>query len=934
VRGFNLFAAFIGMAMIAVAVGYSMYAQQAKVQRINEIATEIVRLDTAGVSEVIKSDVYNTILSKIRDEFQDYFENTVLEPPPDAWESRERFKEWFENEFAQSEPTTYWVADRMMVELQAYTATQIFGEDYEVSVIGNVKATANALKGAVRAKIQPDGTFVYIIDTTKMAPEAYGNLPKIMVRKHGEVSGFTTDIVLPRGLWMIPVPLRIMKAYDVAKEARDYIHDRKKYQEVALAMGHCDQENLAVCDVFQLGERSVKPLSFEKIRGLTVYSNREKGARGLLLAPCTYQNINYLKVFESTGTEIEDVQREIKKILEHRKKELEEQLQEIQEDELRERIQEEIYVVSQAIADLESRISAEVLRDGPCRGDKKILFPLLDAVYLGLTREVILESGVSSLYDETGVQLVKGLDNFSVRPDTEQYREFETAKIVRRRAINLLKIICEEVVGPVDIILQILGFEGGLCGRLAEGTGSVGTISLDGCTISGSAYCVAPEKYAYIVSWGDPNEKYRIDPDRPATFHFRIVEGDVGYVNILKGLETAAKKINVGSVNEGEQEKRKREICAETWNNAKEALPKLVAGCLQQYVQTAIECAPRASNEIKTYILTGIPPDLQEYCQNCGPNCEDSKCMPEKDPVKAMEGVCKRLEEHRDVVPEIPGVFRNGGSGLPDMLCAPAEGLSESTKKCLEKSGVDTSGNTVCTPLPIMEKCFSKEEKQRYARTLLSEWGRKVKEDLWYCDPYTEGLWKGIQNVVNTAIDRLNSLTSEICQRLGIKPTTDIVNEICRDDVSITDAVKTIAVGPAFAIACTSSAEYGKMSAKAMVSEYNHIYHKHIVPLIHRVKQSGGWGACTLEDDVELNAFIQAFSEPEELDLEGGQALRVGGNCHPDHLLDQAFQIADMRARSISCKIEGPSSQVLFETTWVHIGSDIYATCSVGEPRP
>ncbi|MDN5367214.1 MAG: hypothetical protein PWQ11_625 [Candidatus Diapherotrites archaeon] len=75
---------------------------------------------------------------------------------------------------------------------------------------------------------------------------------------------------------------------------------------------------------------------------------------------------------------------------------------------------------------------------------------------------------------------------------------------------------------------------------------------------------------------------------------------------------------------------------------------------------------------------------------------------------------------------------------------------------------------------------------------------------------------------------------------------------------------------------------------------------------------------------------MQAFSEPETTE----QGISTGGNCHPQHILDQATQIAEMRRKSVHCDVEGPKDQTLFETTWMHIGSEIYATCSVGEPRP
>ncbi|HID09446.1 TPA: hypothetical protein EYP13_04400, partial [Candidatus Micrarchaeota archaeon] len=405
----------------------------------------------------------------------------------------------------------------------------------------------------------------------------------------------------------------------------------------------------------------------------------------------------------------------------------------------------------------------------------------------------------------------------------------------------------------LNIILQIAGFKGGVCNQLAEKTGSLGTVSFDSCKVSGSAYCVAPTRYSYVVTWSDPDEDYRIDPERPATFHFRVVEGEVPYVDTLKALEEGAESIKIGEEQDDKQRERRESICTDTWNNAKDLFPKLIGGCLQQYVSTALHCAGVEGN-VKAYILTGIPPELQDTCQNCVDDCPE-ECKVEEDPGERMEGICRRLDEKQDTVPEIPGVFRNAKSILPAKVPVSLENLSGETIDCLKRKGVHIPDDAeeVYVRASEVRECFTDNEKELYANAVADLWEERTKDDAWYCDPYTESVWNDIPGagfikeklggVFDSIAKKLSGIVDEACRAAGLERIADITNTACGDKESIKDAAKAVAFNPMLALACTSNAEFGKWSAKALVAEYNHIYHTHIAHLIGQIGNNG-WGEC------------------------------------------------------------------------------------------
>jgi len=839
VRGFNLFAAFLGVAMIAIAAGYAIYTQQAKTQRMDTIMVETVRFDTAGVSATIKSDVYNTILLKIRQEFQDFFANAVITPPRWAWSSEDAFINWFETNFAQSDTLTEWIADRMMAELQSYTAVPVFGEEYEISVVGSRDSTAEALKSASYAKIMPDGTFVYVIDTTSMSPEMYQKLPKIVVRKRGDVSGATTDIVLPRGKWEIPVRLRILQAYRVARDAKEQM-DGGDYKDLALAVGHCSTENLAVCDAFKIEGSRIEPLTRDRaeFERLSVSSRDDADVPANILSPCTYQYMDYITLLQRMNVPWTDFKEAMKRILQDELQILQGLREQAQDEETRKRIDEEIEKIQAALQDIDSDAAREELERGPCRGDYDIIFPLLNAVALG--KSFALIPRLQSLHDEEGRPLVRDISNFRVSPDPGAYKRYETAKIVRRTAINLAEIVCEEVAGPLNFVLALLGL-GDICGETAKKTSTSPTvISFDACKISGSVYCAAPTRYSYIVTWSDPSDRYRINPDVPATFHFRVVEGEVPYTATLKAVENIVKEITVtGTKNNADEE----EVSKEILSNARRYLPGIIEGCVKQYTQVELRCRGNLPEKDVTYILTGYTPQNLEVC---GTNCQ---------PKDSLKEICQRLKEYNDTI-TIPGVYKHRNA---------------------------------------------------------TDWAKIIagSEDTVYCDKYIAP-----GSSVVDVLQKINNYFSGITEMAKAKLCPDTQNP------SLDDIVKAGIFGPA----CWADNTAGASETEAIIGEYNYMYERYIRWEVEAARN--GLGMCD-SNDPQLQAFIQAFSPPRK-EKSGDVEIVTGGSCHPQHVFDQAVSIARMRLNSIKCNVSPPQAKqyVLLETTWMHIGSEIYASCN------
>lgn len=919
-RGFNLFAAFLGVAMIAIAVGYSMYAQQEKSARSDLMVQELVRFDTAGVAEVIKSDVYNTLLAKIRQDFQEYFESTPLDPPEDVWSSEEAFVDWFEHDFARSESMTYWIADRMMSELKSIAASTMFGEEYEISVIGNTKATAGALKDAVSAKILEDGTFIYVIDTEKMPPEAYDNLPKIMVKKRGETAGFTTDVVLPRGKWTLPVPLRVTEAYRVARETREYIESTGKQKYLALAAGHCDQDNLAICDAFVLDGTKLKPMTvnesyFEDKTPVSSLENSE-GPKGLIISPCKKQQIDYTKIVKETGMGWDDFTNMLKEQIQREIQYVEEALENTEDPNKVESLQKYHQELLDALEQIRSGEATEQFKSMPCEDSLEGITPILNAVSASLTKDTLVNR-VADLRDSRGEALADSTDNFRILPDIESYKRYETGKVVRRTAVNVLKIICEEAGGGiVNILCMFAGIPENkcLCGQISGAAGSYGTISFDTCNISDSVYCVAPERISFVVVWSDPNENYRLDKERPATFMFRVSLGENPYKETLEALEQAAEEIKIGQSDDASVREERKEICQETVSNMASVLPQLTEGCIQQYASTLIKCSGTDEGTLN-YILTGIPESLQETCAQCsGEDCPEG-CRIDGDP---LEGICKRLDEKK--FKSIPGLYR--GEGLPEFACVASTDLTEDQKNCLQQQGVYTNGETVCFGEGAANACGMGDI---YRANVVESWLSTVGDDPWFCDPYVQGsLTDAIKKAVEKVMDKVNAFTQTLCQVAGVKNISDVITN-CDGERSIKDIVKSFSP---LGLACSNTQQYGAYRADELSAEYNYLYYEHFWPTIQEISRQG-WGICS-PDSPEIQALVQAFSEPKTTE----QGISTGGNCHPQHILDQATQIAEMRRKSVHCDVEGPKDQTLFETTWMHIGSEIYATCSVGEPRP
>ncbi len=850
VRGFNLFAAFLGVAMIAIAVGYSMYVHSVQMDKSQTMQEELVRFDTAGVAEAIKSDVYNTILSRLQRDFQYILAHNVIDPPQSVWEGGEgAFKSWFERDYAQSEALTYTVADRMMAELQAYSASQVFGQGYDVSIVGSVDATAGALRGNTRAEILPNGTFAYVIDTEHMSPKAYSKLPKIVVRKMGSTSGVVTSIVLPRGVWTIPINLRIMDGFRVADRVYWYMKNSGAYQRFALAEGHCRQDNLAVCDVFQLRGSEAVPLTRPrgKFRDLSVSSLDSADVKASLVSPCTQQSVNYLTLVKNTGIDKDRFAKAIITLLEQEKEELQRAMNDADESTAKK--------IADAITNIDNEIAKinagkyDELKDVPCGDDYESLSPLLNVAGITITENALLRSGVAALRDpQVHDQLVTGIKDLRITPDIADYNRFETAKIVSRTAINPLQIICSEVTSlpgaVLKLLLSILGYNANTdpCTKI----GTHGMISFDECKISNSVYCVAPKEYAYIVTWWDHNPHFRVDPSSTPQFNFKITFGKIPYVSRLEALQRVAEQIRIAPESKQERQEQAKKITMDALATASQFLPGMIDSCMKQYATVELRCRSGMSDANITYILTGIPPAYQKGCESG--TMGGNMCNAKDD----LKSICRRLNEDKYKNVEIPGLFKHRGT--------------------LNVTGGD-----------------------------------------YYCDRYLgiRGALTRIQDVGN----KLWSIASRITCPSSFDPKK----------WSAGDAAKAILFGAQ----CLGMSASQAKEALGWIGEYNSIYHRAIEAEVEAAEKTGVLGRCSIAKDPELNAFIQAFSEPKMREV-GGIEIPEGGTCHPDHVLDQALSMARMRAASIRCNIVPPNAkaQVLQEITWLHIGQEIYASCN------
>ncbi|GEM_PF-5672121 len=618
-RGFNLFAAFIGTAMLLIAIGFSIYANQQRINRSNQIALNLVTYDTRGVATVIKADAYNTVLNTLRKNFQAFFSSTTITVPSNYLGSCDLAEKWFERDFAQTDQFASWVADQMVLALQKYGTANIYGSQYTISVIVNKEKLTEAIKRASEINMNRDGTFTYIIDTSKLSEKDYLSLPKIMVSEElgSGVTGSTTDVVLPRGKWAVHIPLRVGTALCYASTVYNYLKDKKDL--VALAVGHCYKKNPALCGVFTGSGKLLFPRMSGDLSGVVIRSTESKEPiRGSIVDACQYQRIEFLKGENLTpnyssaaaeGVEISngDVVTAITNALQSLEGYYEillsasgEAAQGIDKEAVQEKL-DEIKSCLGAVSncsDTQCKIKAITgdacsdivgeLQWTPCSGS-----PDSAGIYLAVV-DSALQRNLQENLQSAGV---------TISPDLENYERIETAAEVSRTGINILEIVCQELTGTasaaasvVNIVLKLLGIGEELptnfctsnnktVNQLFEHT----TVSYGPCTVSNYVYCFAPKTYSTIVNWADPDKKYWIDKSYPPSYHIRIIFGqDTPPVTT----NAKAMKDKVEGLSLTAQDKNKDFTC-KVYGNLKQNLPQYTEStlysCLANYTYAYVQ---------------------------------------------------------------------------------------------------------------------------------------------------------------------------------------------------------------------------------------------------------------------------------------------------------------------------------------------------------
>ena len=247
VRGFNLFAAFLGVVMLAISIGLSAFTFSKESATISEISTQITHESAESVADLIRQDAHNTVVESVRRGFQNFLAHNDLDPPADVWKGEEAFKEWFSEEFVRSDRLTRFLADYIAEELLLYQNIPLKG--HTVRVVVNKQGLSEALAKGASVEFREDGTFVFVYDTSLLEAKDMAKLPTIVV------DGSETVSVFPPGRWMIPIPLRILEAYRHARSFRERV--RRNINEFKILFGSCDLDASPACGVY---EWRMKPL--------------------------------------------------------------------------------------------------------------------------------------------------------------------------------------------------------------------------------------------------------------------------------------------------------------------------------------------------------------------------------------------------------------------------------------------------------------------------------------------------------------------------------------------------------------------------------------------------------------------------------------------------------------------------------------------------
>ncbi|NPA76424.1 MAG: hypothetical protein GXN93_01570 [Candidatus Diapherotrites archaeon] len=453
-RGFNLFSIFVGITMIAIAMGFAVYAYQSQQHRLELIAPRSFAYQTSAVADFVRDDAMATLTVRMRRELQNFFATQILTPPPDTWNNLATFNEWFQNDLAQSKTFTSWFAHRLAFELQTYQNIQI--GDYAISIDADEKQMATAISHGSKFIILPDGTFAYVLDTEDLSPSDYAALPKVVLTKGFQQSEFP---IFPRKKWSVYVPLRIDKAYLVAKNAREAV--LANIDQYKLAIGAC-QKDCPMCAVYDMQgitpERiypspdKVKSCFLSTEKYLPGDKKKEPIQLGSVQHTCTnqYLDLNWAK----TVLNVPD------------------------------------WVVNTTI---------------PCFTGEKSNQYHIDEKAFALYN--ILEYRLAQQAQRLG-------KNVRIDLDPASFQTYKTMRVCSQTAISLSAFVSSQMPG-MDWILKKIGSATGM-DLLAKGI-----IGLTPCQKEGYLSCSAPTNFTIVVTWTDPDLNYSVE-NSPATYHFRI----------------------------------------------------------------------------------------------------------------------------------------------------------------------------------------------------------------------------------------------------------------------------------------------------------------------------------------------------------------------------------------------------------------------------
>ncbi len=462
-RGFNLFSVFVGISMIAIAVAFSVYVSKYQINTEKTIAPKIFGYETASVADFVRDDATATLTNRIRQEFQEFFATQVLWPPQEsyynnAYQNEDVFKNWFENRLAKTNVFTSWFAHRLALELQKYQNLRV--GDYAISISANEEQMQKAIADGSTFKILNDGTFVYILDTTKISDDEYRSLPRLVLRKGFSQVEFP---VLPRQKWAIRVPIRVMKAYDKARKVWQTL--QWETSPLMLAAGAC-RADCPVCGVYSYsayGFRMIWPKDerYSKECFLTTEKDVPEEGKYKPVVVGSVENVCMNQYLDLNSKEA---------------------------------------------------LSALGLEDAKDVPKKIVCFSgtLLEN-YQADQKAALL----AAILNER-LKAIKKQQRWDVNMyvDPSSFRMYKTERVCKQRVISLASFVSSQLPG-MDWLLKKIGSALGL-DILAQGT-----IGLSPCEEVGYLTCTAPTNFGVVVHWEDKDKRYRT-LNEPASFNFGV----------------------------------------------------------------------------------------------------------------------------------------------------------------------------------------------------------------------------------------------------------------------------------------------------------------------------------------------------------------------------------------------------------------------------